>query len=176
MSTSEELRQKIHDRMQAILHEVINNDLKFEVCTSVARQIIRLDYNQLTLEALPASFDHMEEEVIEIKIDPSTTPKKVYLKIIDNIYKANKLKTSIKDSPNFTKEQKLILLIEINYLYHYRKMSQIQIGDYLLEHHIAGIENDFTSEEFSKEANRFISLSDAIRSTSNTISPSEYLI
>lgn len=114
MKTDEEL-QDIHDHLRLILLQVINDGIKFEVCTSVARQIIRLNYHELTLEKLPQSFDHIENEIVEIKIDPATTPKKVYMEIIDNIYKASKLKTSIKDSPNFTKEQKLILLVDISY-------------------------------------------------------------
>lgn len=55
-------------------------------------------------------------------------------------------------------------------------MTQIEIGNYLLQHNIAGIENDFTSEEFSKEVYRFIRLSNAIRRTYNLISPDDYLI
>lgn len=175
MRTPEELQQ-IHDQMQIILHRVINDGIKFEECASVARQIIRLNYHDLTLDNLPQSFFNIEHEVVQIKIDPSTTTKKVYMEIIDNIYKASKLKISIKDSPNFTKEQKLVLLIEINYLSRYKQMTQIQIGNHLLQYDIAGIENSFTAEEFSKEVYRFIDLSNAIRSTYNIISPSDYLI
>ena len=114
MKTAEEL-QDIHNQMQKILHGVINDGLKFEVCASVVRQIIRLDYSELSLDKLPHSFDYIEDEVVEIKVDPATTPKKVYIQIIDNIYNANNFKTSIKDSSNLTKEQKLVLLVEINY-------------------------------------------------------------
>jgi hypothetical protein len=168
--------QQIHDHMQGILHEVINQGLKFELCTSVARQIIRLDYNALTLEMLPKSFNHIEEEVIQIKIDPATTAEKVYHQIIKNIYQVSKLNTSIKDSKQFSKEKKLILLIEINYLHNYKKMSQIQIGDYLREHNIASINHSFSAEAFSKEVYRYIQKINAIKETYNLITPNQYLL
>lgn len=176
MRTEKELQQ-IHDQMQGLLLGLINDGFKFEICVSAARHIIRTDYHTTNPENISSAFQiPLKQETITLMIDPSSTPKKVYMEILDNIYKANHLKRFIKDSPTFTKEQKLILLIEINYLHHYKNMSQIQIGDYLIQHRISGIDDDFTSEEFSKEVHRFISLSNAIRNTINVISSQEYLI
>lgn len=174
MRTEKELQQ-IHDQMQGLLLGLINDGLKFEICVSTARHIIRTDYHTINPDNISSAFQiPFKEETITLMIDPSSTPKKVYMEIIDNIYNASNLPKVIKDSPNLTKEQKLILLLEIHYLHHYKGMSQVQIGKYISEHKIAGL-HDINEHTFSKEVHRFIIMSNAIKSTYNIISPNKYL-
>jgi len=175
MRTEEQL-QKIHDEMQIMLFDTINSGLKFEVCVSMGKQIIRANYHTVDIEVFRSRLPRdAHEGIITLMVDPSSTSKKVYLQIIENIFRANNLKTVMKDSPNFKKEQKLILLIEINYLHHYCDKSQIQISEYLAEHNIAGAK-DIDTNLFSKDAHRYIQMAMAIKNISDITSSDSFLI
>lgn len=176
MRTEKQL-QKIHDEMQVMLLDTINSGLKFEVCVSMAKQIIRVDYHTVDMEEFRSRLPrNTDEGIIKLMVDPSSTPKNVYKTILDNIYAVNRLtNTILKNSPNLKKEKKLLLLVEINYLSHYLDKSQIQIGEYLSEHPMFGIVA-LDPFSFSKEAYRYIEKANAIRNTSDKIYPSQYCI
>lgn len=183
MKTNEELEQ-IHHQMKSHLMALINNTFKFEIRFAAARQIIRTDYHTVDMTTFQAILPFaIVEDTLHIMID-TATPKKVYYQIIDNIYAAKKLPVSLKESTKkrsanstrnqLTKEQKLLFLIEINYLHTYKNMSQVEIGRYIEQHHIAGIKK-FEEYEESKDISRFIVIIKTIKRTTDKISPDEYL-
>lgn len=185
MRTPEEL-QLIHDQMKLNLMNIIGQNLKFEVCLAASREIIRTNYHSVDMTTFQALLPFaIMEDTINIMIDPST-PKKVYYQIIDNIYATKKLNISIKGSAKkrnaesnrgeaLTKEQQLLLLVEVNYLNTYKNMSQVQIGDYIESNRIVGIEKFYKYEQ-SKDINRFVKMIKMIKRTTDKISPSDYLI
>jgi len=184
MRTPEELQQ-IHDQMMVYLKNLIEQNLKFEVCLAATREIIRTDYHTVDMTKFQAILPFaIMEDTLSIMIDTST-PKKVYYQIIDNIYAAKKLDITINggrkklkaDSnrgESLTKEQQILLFVEINYLKTYKDMTQAQIADYIDTNHIAGIKK-FHSDQ-SKDVSRFINLIKTIKQTTDKISPSNYLI
>jgi len=185
MRTTDELQQ-IHDQMKSNLINLIEHNLKFEVCLAAAREIIRTNYHSVDMATFQAVLPFaIMEDTLTIMVD-TATPKKVYYKIIDNIYAAKKLKTNIKGSAKkrnaesnrgeaLTKEQQLLLLVEVNYLHTYKNMSQVQIGDNIESNHVASIEN-FDKYDHSKDINRLIRMIKMIKQTTDKISPNEFLI
>lgn len=172
MRTSEELQQ-VHQQMKLAIIQLINNEIKFEFCNALARKIIRTDYHTVELDTflknIPYSLDH---EVISIRIDPYSTPKKVYKQIVDKIYDAVSIEGStLKDSSVFTKDERLMLLVEINYLSHYLGKSMVQIADILNEQY-----TEHTNPLDSKEIYRYIHKIQDIRDVSFYISDEHYLI
>lgn len=184
MRTPKEL-QLIHDQMKLYLMNLMGQKLKFEVCLAAAREIIRTDYNSVDMTTFQAVLPFaIMEDIVTIMVD-TATPKKVYYEIIDNIYAAKNLKINIKGSAKkrkiesnrgeaLTKEQQLLLLIEVNYLYSYKNMSQVQIIAYIESNHIAGIETFHLDQ--SRDINRLVKMTKMIKRTTDKISPNEYLI
>lgn len=175
MRTEEQLLE-VHNKLKRMLEKLINNGLKFEVSLSMARRIIRADYHTIDVEVFEKESPRaILDDTVHIMVDPSSTPKNVYMKIIDNIFAASSLKTAIKDDSKFSKTQRLYLLVEINYLHTYLSLSQVQVSKYLEKHKIVGITylDEFDN---SKEINRYIKLAKAIKTTTDNISPEEYLI
>ena len=167
------------DNTITVLHNILRNNLidsfglKFEICLAMARSIIRLDYRTYDLNRnTDEIFSNTHQDVITIAIDTSTS-KKVYQQILDNIYRASKLSAAIKGSTNFSKEEKLLILVDINFYSHYKQLSQQQIIQKLEELGTADIQYKPVD---TNEINRLIKLAKAIRETSNIIAPSHYLV
>jgi len=175
MRTQKQLLE-IHNSLKTILKGLISKGYKFEVSLSMARRIIRTDYNtvdvKLFKETLPQT---ILDDIVHLMIDPSSTSKKVYYEVIDNIFAASRLKTAMKDDKNFTKVQRLCLLVEINYLHFYVNLSQIKICKYLEQHNIVGI-TDLDEIAYSKEINRYIQLAKKIKTTTDNILPEQYTV
>lgn len=146
--------------------------LKFEICLAKARKIIRTDYHTLDLSQYADDvFVDIDKDMITLKIDTST-PQKVYKEMLANIYKVSKLKSTIKDTERFTKEQRLLFLIDIYFYKHYLKLSQNKIKEKLEDsEEIVSVFNPIDT----KDIHTYISMADAIRETSNYISPEQYL-
>lgn len=155
---------KIHYTFKAIIIKVINNGCKFEQICYIARRIIRADYNSIGTsmdDILNNTYEwarDCENNQIKLTIDPTTTTKKTYIAIINNIYATNLLKTQLKDTGALTKEKKLLLLLDINYLHTYYKLSQVKI--------INAIDKEYSLHD-SKEINRYIKMAREIKNSSD---------
>jgi hypothetical protein len=170
---TEEQLQQIHQQMKLSIIQLINSGIKFEFCNELARKIIRTNYHTVELDTFFKSIpNHLDHEVITIRIDPYSTPKKVYKQIIDKIYDAVQIEGStLKDSSVFTKDERLLLLVDINYLSQYLNKSLVQIADILNEQF-----TEYTNPLNSKEIYRYIHKIQDIRDVSFYISPEHYLI
>lgn len=172
--TQEDL-QAIHDQLKQKLTNLINNDLKFEVCTAMARKIIRTDYHTIDLneftEHLPQS---LLEHQISIMVDPMLGTKQTYKKIIDNIFAASAINNQIKSGKYRTRNEKLMLLIDINYIYSVLAETS---PDKILEH----LESMFIVDVIDKPLDRKevrdnISLLKAIKRTNDNISFEQFTV
>lgn len=124
----QELRH-FHLKLKKILEETMH--LGFEVTLAVFRRLIRTDYHSIALDDIPDLIsEDIESEMITIRIDTQTA-KSVYKKIIDDIYQEVEVTKLIKDTVALSKENKLILLFDINYYKQYENLNDLEILEML---------------------------------------------
>lgn len=149
------------------LREHIGKYDKFEERLAVVKNMIRFDYHTLELkQSVNQLFSRINDGIKIIKID-TTTPEKVYHDVIKKIYETSNLKTFIKDTRKFTKEERLLLLVDIYFLNSYFNYTQENIIDKLVDFNdILDRQNKNLS---TKELRIYLKLVKDIKADSNNI-------
>lgn len=166
---------KFHNGIKSGLISYINSgEASFEYCLALVKRTIRSDLRTISSDAdlVENIASNLHDSVITIKVD-TMNPKKTYIQIIDNIYVHSRLSDTLKGSGDFSKDEKMILLLEINFLKTYFGCSQDKIIKRLEKKKLIDI---YTKKLDSKGVHRYIQLINKIKSTTDNIQPQNYKI